>query len=223
MNSGKRPQRRARDRRLRPDRRPWLLAPVALIALAIIGVAVLKAAERFPLGTLIFGTIFALSAVAVVLYIGELVVLGWLVDVLDWIASSGIRARYAPLEFDQVGEVLIVKLGDHIVSDEHCQAVQRQFDRFVGEHYCDFILDFSAVGRLARGFRGVMTHLAAAARSEAERLGKPFRPVPVPPGEIFRMFDDAAHALEEMGRHDGHGWVVLCCVPPGIRAASDVT
>ncbi len=148
MNSGKRPQRRARDRRLRPDRRPWLLAPVALIALAIIGVAVLKAAERFPLGTLIFGTIFALSAVAVVLYIGELVVLGWLVDVLDWIASSGIRARYAPLEFDQVGEVLIVKLGDHIVSDEHCQAVQRQFDRFVGEHYCDFILDFSAVGRL---------------------------------------------------------------------------
>ncbi len=156
------------------------------------------------------------------LYIGELVVLGWLVDVLDWIASSGIRARYAPLEFDQVGEVLIVKLGDHIVSDEHCQAVQRQFDRFVGEHYCDFILDFSAVGRLA-GFRGVMTHLAAAARSEAERLGKPFRPVPVPPGEIFRMFDDAAHALEEMGRHDGHGWVVLCCVPPGIRAASDIT
>ena len=38
-----------------------------------------------------------------------------------------------------------------------------------------------------------MTHLAAAARSEAERLGKPFRPVPVPPGEIFRMFDDASH------------------------------
>ena len=96
MNSGKRPQRRARDRRLRPDRRPWLLAPVALIALAIIGVAVLKAAERFPLGTLIFGTIFALSAVAVVLYIGELVVLGWLVDVLDWIASSGILRQVRP-------------------------------------------------------------------------------------------------------------------------------
>ena len=217
------PQPRARDRRLPSGRRPWLLALVALILLAILAVAVLEVGKRYPLGTLIIGSICVLSAIAVALYVGQLVVIGWIVDLLDWIASPRIRAGYEPLEFEQVGEMLIVKLGDHIVTVEHCQAVQRQLDRFVDEHYCDFILDFSGVGRLSRSFRGVLMHLAAAARGEAERRGKPFRPVAVPPGEIFRMFDDRARAIEEMGRHDGHGWVVLCGVPPGIRAASDIT
>jgi hypothetical protein len=205
------------------ERRPWLLALVGLILLTAVAVAVLEVGKRFPLGTLIIGTILALSAIAIALYVGELVVIGWIVDFLEWVTSPHIRARYAPLEFEQVGEMLIVKLSDHIVTAEHCQAVGRQLERFVDEHYCDFILDFSAVGRLSRSFRGVMMQLAAAAREEAQRRGKPFRPVAVPPGEIFRMFDDKAGAIAEMGTHAGHGWVVLCGVPPGIRAASDIT
>ena len=196
--------------------------PVALIVLAIVGVAVLKAAERFPLGTPIFGTIFALSAVAVVLFLGELVVIGWIVDFLDWIASSGIRARYAPLEFDQVGEVLIVKLGNHMVSDEHCQAVQRQLDRFVGEHYCDFILDFSAVGRLSRSFRGVMTRLA----SGAERGGEAGQAVSSRPHAARR---NIPHVRRRRACAGGNGparrpWLGRAVLrPPGDPAASDIT
>ena len=172
VNTERRPQRRARDRRLPSDRRPWLLVPVALLALTIIAVAVLEAAKRFPLGTLVFGTIFApLGHCHRALHRRTG---GHRLDrrLLDWIVSSRVRARYAPLEFDQVGEVLIVKLSDHIVSDAHCQAVQRQLDRFVDEHYCDFILDFSAVGRLSRSFRGVMTHLAGAARRRGGAAGQ---------------------------------------------------
>jgi hypothetical protein len=68
-----------------------------------------------------------------------------------------------------------------------------------------------------------MVHFMKAARREAGKLGKPYRPVALPHGPVFRVFDDRECAVEEMSKHDGHGWVVLCSVPDGIRAVSDLT
>ena len=38
---------------------------------------------------------------------------------------------------------------------------------------------------------------------------------------LFRVFADREAAIEEMGKHDGHGWVVLCSVTPGTRAVPE--
>ena len=48
--------------------------------------------------------------------------------------------------------------------------------------------------------------------------GKPDGPIDVPPGEIFQVFDDKRLAVERNVPAGGHGWVVLCSVPVGIRA-----
>ncbi len=179
--------------------------------------------REFPLQTLILVSIVTMSAIFIALYMAELVVLHWMVDVFDWITLPRRHAKDDPLEYDQVGEVIIVKLGGHIVTGKQCHAVQKQLKHLIDEHHCDFILDFSGIARLSRSFRGVMIRLQTAARREAERLGKPYRPDSLPPRELFCMFDDRESAVEEMNKHDGHGWVVLCGVPPGIRAVSDVT
>jgi hypothetical protein len=68
-----------------------------------------------------------------------------------------------------------------------------------------------------------MLHLVKAARQEAVKLGKSYRPVAVTHGAAFRVFADRECAIKEMSRHDGHGWVVLCSVPAGVRAVSDLT
>jgi hypothetical protein len=103
-----------------------------------------------------------------------------------------------------------------------CQAVQKQLAGLIDQHHCDFVLDFLNAEKISKSFREVMFQLTKAARKEAERLGKPYRPVALPRGVLFRVFEDRQRAVEEMARHDGHGWVVLCCVPIGIRAVSDL-
>ena len=67
-----------------------------------------------------------------------------------------------------------------------------------------------------------MVRIMKAACREAEKLGKPNQPMDLPPGEVFCVFDDRQRAVEEMSRHGGHGWVVLCSVPVGIRAVSEL-
>jgi hypothetical protein len=37
------------------------------------------------------------------------------------------------------------------------------------------------------------------------------------------VFEDRQRALDAMAKHDGHGWVVLCGVPFGLRAVSRLT
>jgi hypothetical protein len=93
----------------------------------------------------------------------------------------------------------------------------------IDEHHCNFVLDFLYAEKISISFRGVMVHLMKAARREAGELGKPYRPVALPHGAVFRVFNDRERAVEEMSKHDGHGWVVLCSVPVGIRAVSDLT
>jgi hypothetical protein len=198
------------------------IAVSLLLALAIYAVF-LGAFRSFPLETLIMTTVLAIAAMGIVLYIGELTLIGWLVDFLSQIGMSKIQATPDPLDCEQVGEIIVVKLRDNIATVWQCQAVQKQLKRLVDQRHCDFVLDFFHVGRVSRSFRGVMLHLMKAARREAARLGKPYRPVALPRGEVFGAFADRRRAVEEMSRHQGHGWVVLCSVPVGIRAVSDST
>ena len=69
---------------------------------------------------------------------------------------------------------------------------------------------------MATVFLGRIVRLLKQAKAEAEKLGKEYRPVPVPLGYGITLFDDKETALKEMAKHDGHGWVVFCSVPPVI-------
>jgi hypothetical protein len=191
-----------------------------LIALGVFtanSALLLTVGRRFPLETDIALAILTVAGIGFTLYVGELAI----VDLLLWLATPILREAQEPLECQQVGEILVVKLSDNIVSVWHCQMVSRQLLRFVDEHHCNFILDFSGVGRLSRNFREVLMRLTTAARREGEKQGRPYHPVALPPGEIFPLFADRRSALDAMLQHDGHGWVVLCSVPVGIRAVSD--
>ncbi len=188
-----------------------------------IGAELLSVFRRFPLETLLAAALLAVAVIAVVLYMGELVVIGWVVDFLSEFGMPKIQARPVPLECEQVGEITVVTLRDNIATILQCQLVQKQLDRLIDEHHCDFVLDFLYAGTISKSFRGVMFHAMKAARREAGRLGKPYRPVALRQGEVFTVFDDRERAVEEMSEHDGHGWVVLCSVPVGIRAVSKLT
>ena len=133
------------------------------------------------------------------------------------------QARSVPLEHEQVGEIIVVKLRNNIATDRQCLSVQKQLKCLIDEHHCNFVLDFLYAEKTSKSFRGVMVHLMKAARREAGELGKPYRPVALPHGAVFRVFNDRERAVEEMSKHEGHGWVVLCSVPVGIRAVSDLT
>jgi hypothetical protein len=181
------------------------------------------------LNALLIAVVFAIAGIALLLYIGELVILGWVVDVLgkieDFLSEIGmpkIQARPDPLDYEQVGEIIVVTLRKNIATIGQCQSVQKQLKSLIDEHHCDFVLDFYYADRISKAFRGVMVHLMKAARREAARLGKPYRPVAAARGKVFRVFVDRQHAVEEMSKHDGHGWVVLCGVPVGVRAISDL-
>jgi hypothetical protein len=193
-----------------------------LLALVIYEV-LLSVFGRFPLETLIVMAVFVFCGIALILCAGELVIFGWVVDFLSEIRMPGIQARPVPLEYERVGEIIVVKLRDNIITLQQCQSVQKQLKRLIGEHHCDFILDFFHVEKISRRFRGVMVHIMKAARREAVKRGKPYRPVALPHRALFRVFDDRECAVEEMSKHDGHGWVVLCSVPVGIRAFSGLT
>jgi hypothetical protein len=197
------------------------IAVFSLFVLTIVAV-LLNATRRFPFGPLITVGIFAFCGLAIVLYIGELVVIGWVVDFLSAIGMPTIQARAIPLEYECAGDILVVTLRDNIDTVLQCQAVQKQLNELIDEHHCDFVLDFSYAEKISTSFREVMKHLVKAARREAEKLGKPYRPVALSDGKVFRVFDTRERAVEAMSKHDGHGWVVLCSVPVGIRAVSDL-
>jgi hypothetical protein len=194
-----------------------------LFVLATICAVLISVSSSFPLETLIIAAVLTLAGIGVILYFWELVILGWVVDFLSEIGGPRIHARPVPLECEQVGEIIVVKLRDNIATVWQCQSVQKQLKRLIDEHHCDFVLDFFHSGNISTSFRAVMVHIMKAARREAERLGRPYRPVALPRGEVFRVFDDRQRAVKEMSKHDGHGWVVLCSVPAGIRAVSELT
>jgi hypothetical protein len=211
-------------RRARRSAFGWRLWQFSLLFLLLLAVyAVLpKVFRSYPLETLITAAVLALTGVSIVLYIGELVVVGWVVDFLSAIGMPKF-IKPVPLECEQVGEITIVTLRDNITTVLQCQSVQKQLKTLIDAHHCDFVLDFFYSGSVSRSFRGVMLHVTKATRREAAKLGKPYRPVALPHGEVFRVFDDRRCAVEEMFKHDGHGWVVLCSVPVGIRAVSELT
>lgn len=215
------PHRRGRGRRPPSGGRPWQFSLFGLFVLTTICAVWLSVGQRFPLEALILSAIVVVSATCVVLYIGELVVVGWIVDFLSWVTAPIRHVKQSPLAYEQFGAITVVKLSDNIVTAVQCHTVDKQLKRLLDKHQCDFILDFSSVGKVSVHFREVMIRLTKAARREAEKLGKAYRPFALPPGDIFRVFADRATALEEMGNHDGHGWVVLCSVPVGVRAVPE--
>ncbi len=215
-----------RRRRSRFGKRPWQFSLSFLFLLTTICgllLSVFSVVRRFPIESLIIATVIAIAVIGVVLYIWELVIIGWIVDFLSELGMPKFRAKPVPLEFEQVGEIIVVKLRDNIATVRHCQSVQRQLKHLIDEQHCDFVLDFSRAGNVSRSFRGVMVHLLKAARREAEKLGKPYLPVALPRGDVFQVFDDRQRAVDEMSKHGGHGWVVLCSVPVGIRAVSELS
>ena len=195
-----------------------------LILLAVAGYEALIAVFwRYPIETLIVSGVFALCGVALVLCAGELVVVGWIVDFLAEIRMPGIQAKPLPLEYQRVGEIIVVKLRDNIITLQQCRSVQKQLKGLIGEHHCNFVLDFSSAEKISKRFRGVMVSLMKAARREAGKRGMPYRATALPRGAMFQVFDDSERAVAEMSRHDGQGWVVVCSVPLGIRAFSGLT
>ena len=215
------PQAGRRGRRASSGRRRWRFSLTFLFLLATafaLLLSLFRVFRNFPLETLIMATTIAIAGIGVVLFIGELVVIGWVVDFLSAIGMPKFQAKAIPLEYEQVGEIVVVTLRDNIATVRHCQAVQKELRRLVDAHHCNFVLDFCHAGRISRSFRGVMAHLVKAARKEAGKLGKADRPVDLPRGEAFNVFEDRQRALAEMSRHGGDGWVVLCSVPVGIRA-----
>jgi hypothetical protein len=208
-------------------RRRFLKALPAIVILSLLALAIypvfLHVSRRYPLETLIIVSVCAICGLALVLYIGELVVLGWIVDFLATIGMPKIHARPTPLEYELVGQIIVVTLHDNIATVLQCQTVQKQLKGLIDEHHCDFVLDFSYAEKISKSFRGVIVQLMKAARREAEKLGKPYWPVALTHGAAFRVFADRQQAVEEMSPYEGHGWVVLCCVPVGVRAVSDAT
>ena len=166
--------------------RPFLKALLAFLILSLLAlticIVVLDVFRRFPLETLIVAGLLALTGLSIVLYIGELVVLGWVVDFLSEIGMPKIQARLVPLECEQVGEIIVVNLRDNIASVLQCQSVQKQLKGLIDEQHCDFVLDFSRAGKISRSFRRAIVYAAKAARREAEKLGKPHRPVALTQG-----------------------------------------
>ncbi len=221
VNRHNRLQRRRRRHRSPSGSRPWVLWIFGLLMLAAASMALFKYGERYPLETLICAAAVFITLISIAGYVGELVIVGWIMDFLTWLTTPIIHAKQVPLDYDQVGEMIVVNLSDNIVTARQCQSVQKQLKRLIDEHHCDFILDFSRIGRVSIRFRAVMVHFARAARREARKQAKPHLPLAVPPGDQFTVFADGQSAVEEMGMHDGHGWVVLCSVPAGIRAVPE--
>ncbi len=222
----KHPQDGRRGRGSRLGKRPWQFSLMFLLVLTTVCAVLLSlisVLRHFPLQTLIFAVIIAITGIGIILYIGELFIIGWLVDFLSELGMPKFLARPVALEYEQVGEIIVVKLRDNIATVRHCQSVEKQLKHLIGEQHCDFVLDFFSAGNVSRSFRGVMIRLMKAARKEAEKLGKPYFPLALPRGDVFRVFADRQRAVEEMSKHGGHGWVVLCSVPFGIRAVSELT
>ena len=208
-------------------RRQFLQALLGITVLILFGLTISAVLhnvfKNYPLETFIFVVVLAVCGISIALYIGELVIVCWVVDFLSEIGMPKITAKSVPLEYEQFGEIIVVKLRNNVASVRQCLLVQKQLKCLIDEHHCNFVLDFLHAEKTSKSFRGVMVNLMKAARREAGKLGKPYYPLALPHGAVFRVFNDRKRAVEEMSKHDGHGWVVLCSVPVGIRAVSDLT
>jgi hypothetical protein len=196
---------------------------VLFLLMVTVGPTLLSVVRRYPLNSLIVVGILVGSGIACVLYMGELAVLGWIVDFLDSIGMPKPKAGAVPLEYEEIGDMVVVTLRDNVGTVFQCQAVQKKVKDLLDERHCDFVFDFRYAGRVSHSFRKVLFFVAKAARLKAVPLGRPYHLVALPHGAVFRVFDDRERAVEEMSNYDGHGWVVLCSVPVGIRAVSELT
>jgi hypothetical protein len=194
---------------------------LVLLYLAVLAavLALLKALTVYPIETAIIVGILCISGLGVILYVWELVVIGWVMDFLMRIGVPRPSIISTPLEYEKVGGIIVVPL-HNVASVLDCQSVERQLRQLIDEGHCDFVFDFLPAGKISRHFREVMLHVMKAAHAEAAKGGKPCRPPALSEGEVFRVFADRRQALEEMARHEGHGWVVVCSVPFGLRAVS---
>ena len=96
--------------------------------------------------------VIAIALIGIFLYIGELFIIGWVVDFLSEVGMPKFLARPVPLEYEQVGEIIVVKLHDNIGTAGQCQSVEKQLRRLIDEQHCDFILDFSHAGNISKKF-----------------------------------------------------------------------
>jgi hypothetical protein len=200
----------------------YSISLLILLTTIVAGVlTVLRFYRIFPLETLIIVGVLAMTLSAVLLYVGQLYVMGWVVDFFDALNHPKPKSLTVPLDLRLVGEVMVVRLGDNISNLDECRAVEKQLREEIKQGHCDFVLDFSSAGRISLHFRSVIVALTKAARHEARTLGKPYHAAVLPPGKTFHQFDDERQALEAIASHGGHGWVVLCGVPVGVRAVSD--
>ena len=125
----------------------------------------LPISERYPLEALIILAVFVVCGIAIVLYIGQLVIIGWVVDFLSEIGVPKIQALPGDLEYEQVGEIIVVTLRDNIATIGLCLAVQKQLKRLIDAQHCDFVLDFSCADSISMSFREVMVRFLKAARA----------------------------------------------------------
>ena len=125
-----------------------LLGVVVLILLMLtIHLMLLSVFGSFPLETLIFMAVFVVSGIAIFLYIGELVIVGWVVDFLSGIGMPKILARPVPLDYEQVGEIIVISLRDNIATIRDCLSVQGQLRSLID---CITAISFSNSCMLGR-------------------------------------------------------------------------
>ena len=79
---------------------------------------------RFPDETAIIVVLCGMSVVGLILYIWELTLIGWVVDFLDSIGMP--KPKDLPLEYEQMGEMVVVILRDNVGTALQCQSVQKQ-------------------------------------------------------------------------------------------------
>ena len=143
---------------------------VALLYLFVLAALtlLLAALTAYPIQTLIIVGIAAFSVLAVVLYIWELVAIGWIMDFLERIGMPRIQAVSVPLEYEEVGQIVVVGLRNNIGSVLDCQSVEKQLLQLIDEGRCDFIFDFRHAGKVSRHFHAVMLHVMKAAGASGE-------------------------------------------------------
>ncbi len=191
-----------------------------------------QVAKLFPIESLICAAVIAFAVAGVLLYMWNLAIMAWLVEFVSQLGVPKLREISAELEYEKVGEIIVVRLADNIATGRDGQAVEKRLKELIyQQHCCNLVLDFLNAGRISVRFRDVIISLTKATNREALKSGKPsaraggihLMSLPRPPklerhGEEFRVFDDRQAAIEEISRLGGQGWVALCCVPVGTRA-----
>ena len=159
---------RRRGNRSPSGGRPWQFSIWSLLVLTTMTrlLSLLSVSRAYPLQALIMAAAIAIAVVGVILYIGELFLIGWVVDFLADLGMPKFQAKSAPLDCELIGEIIVVTLRDNIATAAQCQSVAKQLNHLIGDHHCDFILDFSYAGRISMNFREVMLNLLKAARKE---------------------------------------------------------